>query len=343
MKKYEDYRFIDFIQDEYFVQWVKYRDEQADEFWKMWLARHPGKKEEVMHARKIINDIGYRYDPGLTEDNYVEMFENILKKGRQKPPRKHHYPFIVPVNLKIAASLAIIFVFTFVITQFQFVKEDPVPGPGYLTKQNPVGQKLVTWLEDGTKVHLNAGSSLRYPGSFTGSSRLVYLEGEAFFEVTGDTDRPFMVKTGAVQATVLGTSFNVRAYPSERSIEVAVAEGKVKVGHESHSVSFEHTLTRNQMTSYDITSKQATKQDFDPSIVLAWTKGIIHFKDASIQEIIRTLERWYGVNFVVNRELNLDKDFSFSYEQKSLEEILDGLSFAFDFEFEIQDKTVTLN
>ena len=341
--KYEDYKFIDFVQDEYFVHWVKHPDEQSDKFWKIWLAQHPEKREEVMHARKMINDIGYRYDPGLIEDDYVEMFESILKKGRQQPLKEHHDLFFLSKTLKVAASLAIIFVFVFVIVQLRPVKEDRVPALVVLKKQTPVGQKLITWLEDGTKVHLNAGSSLRYPESFSDSSRLVYLEGEAYFEVTEDTNRPFVVKTGIVQTTVLGTSFNVRAYPDENRIEVAVAEGKVTVGNESRSASFEYTLIRNQMTSYDVAAKQAIRQDFDPNTVLAWTKGIIHFKDANIQEVIGTLERWYGVTFVVNRALDLEKDFSFRYEQKSLEEILDGLGFAFDFEFEIQDKIVTLN
>ena len=341
--KYEDYKFIDFVQDEYFVHWVKHPDEQSDKFWKIWLAQHPEKREEVMHARKMINDIGYRYDPELVAYDYVEMFENILKKGRQQPLKEHHDPFFLSKALKVAASLAIIFVFAFVIIQLRPFREAPAPESVYLTKQNPVGQKLVTWLEDGTKVHLNAGSSLRYPESFSDSSRLVYLEGEAYFEVTEDTNRPFVVKTGIVQTTVLGTSFNVRAYPDESRVEVAVAEGKVKVGHESRSASFKYTLTRHQMTSYDLSAKKAIKQDFDPSIVLAWTKGIIHFKNANIREIIGTLERWYGVTFVVNRALDLEKDFSFRYEQKSLEEILEGLGFAFAFEYEIQDKIVTLN
>lgn len=344
MMKYEEYEFMDFVQDGYFVRWVKHPDEQADKFWRMWLEQHPEKREEVMHARNIIVDMGYQYDPELKGDDYVEMFENILKKGRQQPLRKHRHPFVFRWPMKIAASLAIAVTAFFILVQHNKVKEDPVPVTAFNTKQNPVGQKLVTWLEDGTKIHLNSGSGIKYPASFPDSLRIVYLEGEAYFEVSRDVVRPFVVVTNDVRTTVLGTSFNVKAYPGEGETNVAVSEGKVQVRHESPRTGMsEHTITRHEMISYDNVTKQAIKQDFDPDVVLAWTKGIIHFKDANIKEIIHTLERWYGVTFTIHRTLDMEKDFSFRYEKKSLEEILQGLGFAFGFEFEIQDKTVTIN
>ncbi|MDN5200081.1 FecR domain-containing protein [Fulvivirgaceae bacterium BMA10] len=343
--KYEDYSTVDFIKDEYFIRWVKDPDEQSDKFWKMWMAKHPEKREECLHARNMISDMGYQYDPELTEGDYVEMFEGVLKKSRQASLKQQRYnSSILSRTLKIAAVLAIILLSVFGVLRFLPIEQSQVVQLPVITKKSPMGQKTTTWLDDGTKVHLNAGSDISYPERFSDTVRVVYLKGEAYFEVTKDAERPFIVKTGNVQTTVLGTAFNVRAYPDESKINVAVVEGKVRVENSSSIAKrFKYTITRNQMTSYDLSSQRLTKEDFDPDEILAWTKGIIHFKGANINEIIRTLERWYGVTFVVNRQLNRDKDFSIIYKNKSLTEILEGLSFAFEFEFEINDKTVILN
>ncbi|MCG8308502.1 MAG: FecR domain-containing protein [Cytophagales bacterium] len=343
--KYEHYDIIDFIQDEYFIRWVKHPDEQSEKFWKMWMAGHPEKRDELMHARNIIIDLGYKYDPEFTEDDYVEIFEGVLQKSRQEPLKgRLDTSTFLSRALKVAAVIAVVVISVFTVRQFRLPGGGEVSGPVFVAKKNPVGQKIITWLEDGTKVHLNAGSSIHYPEKFRDSSRRVYLEGEAYFEVTKDPGRPFIVETGKVKTTVLGTAFNVRAYPDESKIEVAVVEGKVRVeGENGLSTRFEHTLRHNQMTSYDASGQRSVVRNFDPEEVLAWTRGIIHFKGANINEIIRTLERWYGVRFVVNRALDPDKDFSISYKNKSLEEILEGLSFAFDFEYKMDDKIVTLN
>ena len=82
--------------------------------------------------------------------------------------------------------------------------------------------------------------------------------------------------------------------------------------------------------------------NIDPEDVFAWTNGVISFKAANITEIVNTLERWYGVNFNIKLKLNTDKDFTFRYKNKSLEEILDGLGFAYGFEYKIDGKTITL-
>ncbi|MDN5212933.1 FecR domain-containing protein [Fulvivirgaceae bacterium BMA12] len=343
--KYEQYNTIDFIKDEYFIRWVKDPDEQSEKFWKMWIAKHPEKREEVMHARNMIADLGYKHDPKLSEHDYLEMFEGILKKSRQKSVKKP--PLNAPVlsrALKVAAVVILALGSVFTLMKLKPEGKPPTITTVFVSKKSPVGQKIITWLDDGTKVHLNAGSDIRYAEKFSDSLRLIHLRGEAYFEVTRDTSRPFVVKTGKVKTTVLGTAFNVKAYPDENKIDVAVAEGKVKVENESSlTTTFQHTITQNQMASFDISNQLATKQEFDPNEVFAWTKGIIHFNGADINEIITTLERWYGVTFVVNRPLNLDKDFTITYENKPLTEILKGLSFAFDFRFEINDKIVTLN
>jgi len=104
-----------------------------------------------------------------------------------------------------------------------------VPEINWQTKTVPNGQKLSLTLWDGTVVKVNSGSTISFPEEFSDSLREVHLEGEAFFEVNRDILRPFIIKSGNVETVVLGTSFNVNAYPNQEQIKVAVAEGKVKV------------------------------------------------------------------------------------------------------------------
>ena len=340
---YKEYTTIDFVEDEYFIRWVKSPDEQSEQFWKMWIAKHPEKRDEMMLAKSILLNLGYKHDPELSEDNYVDMFEGALKRSRTGSGGWFNSVSILPLVLKVAAVVAVVSGLIFSMSNFQLDSDPTLNKPVLLTKENPRGQKTITWLDDGTKVHLNAGSVIKYPGHFSDSARVVYVEGEAYFEVTKDPQRPFIVSTGNVRATVLGTMFNVRAYPDESKISVAVEEGVVRVENEDiNGSSFNHILTQNQMTSYDLPSKKSHKKTIDPDDVFAWTEGVISFKKANIEEILKTLERWYGVNIVLNRELNMDRDFTFKYQNKPLEEILKGLGFAFGFQYEINDKKITL-
>ncbi len=340
---YKEYSAFDFIEDEYFVRWVKNPDEQSEQFWKMWVAKYPEKAKEVMMAKSILLNLGYQHDPELSESDYLEMFEGALKRGRKSPnkPWLFHITFL-PVILKAAAVVAIIWGVIFSVDQVNLRNNSPANLVSTVTKQSPWGQKTTTWLEDGTKVHLNAGSTLNYPSIFSDSLREVAIEGEAYFEVAKDASRPFIVSANKVKTTVLGTTFNVRAYPDENTVDVAVAEGVVRVETESPNEIASQILRVNEMTSFNIMNGDLNTSKVDPEDVFAWTNGVISFKEANIEEIVKTLERWYGVTFLIDVKLNRDKDFTFRYTNKPLKEILDGLSFAYGFDYSIDDKTITL-
>jgi len=340
---YKEYTAFDFIEDEYFIRWVKNPDEQSEQFWKMWVAKYPEKSKEVMMAKSILLNLSYQHDPELSEDDYVEMFEGALKRSRIKPGKAWLLRLtFLPVMLKVAAFVAIIWGIAFSVYQVNLKNTISTPKVTLVTKQSPLGQKTISWLEDGTKVHLNAGSTIQYPSIFSDSTREVAVEGEAYFEVAKDASRPFMVSTEKVKTTVLGTIFNVRAYPEESRIDVAVKEGVVRVETTSKDQTDSRILRANEMNSYDIISNKSNRYNIDPEDVFAWTNGVISFKEANIDEIVRTLERWYGVTFNINVKLNRDKDFTFRYKNKPLKEILDGLSFAYGFEYKIDNKTITL-
>ncbi len=209
----------------------------------------------------------------------------------------------------------------------------------------PYGQKSTIKLSDGSIVKLNAGSKLRYPSQFSGPSRKVYLEGEAFFEIQENTSLPFLVTSGDIVTTVLGTSFNVKAHAEENMIKVALVTGKVKVSHKSLDKSqFDYTLVPNEMFTYHKEAGRSEKGYFDPSEALAWKNQTLFFENANLNEMTAVLQRWYGKKFIINNgDAIITRKFSGKFENnRSLEYVLDVLSLNSNFSYQITGDTVII-
>ncbi len=160
-----------------------------------------------------------------------------------------------------------------------------------LTITTPRGGQYQIFLPDGTKVWLNAESSLSYPASFTGKKyRSVEITGEAYFEVSHRKIQPFMVKTTTQTIEVLGTHFNINSYNDQGSTITTLQQGSVKVSNMS-SKSFILTPGKQSLT----TANEISVQDADFETDLAWKNGNMEFRDAHIQTIMKEVSRWYDV------------------------------------------------
>jgi transmembrane sensor len=211
----------------------------------------------------------------------------------------------------------------------------------YITKINPAGQKTAILLEDGSKVILNAASTLTYPEHFSSAERRLQLQGEAFFEVAKDANRPFTVVANGIATTALGTSFNIRAYEDEKNISIALATGKVKVDGNTHDGG-NYELHPGESITYDKEEKNFIKAFLDPKEQLAWKEGIIYFHDASFQQIINKLEQWYGVSFTVENHPGPSWKYTGEFDNENLENVLLSISYAKKFDFEINNDTVKI-
>lgn len=181
----------------------------------------------------------------------------------------------------------------------------------YNTLEIPRGGEYALQLADGSRVWLNAETRLRYPVAFAGTERRVELTGEAYFEVSKDATRPFIVRANGVDVRVLGTSFNVAAYGAE--VVTTLVEGRVAVEAGSKRV----TLEPDRQAVWD--GKQMEVRQVDASNYGLWRKGIFYFEDRRLEEILDALARWYGVEvFYVNPET---KDMRFTVEIKRYENI----------------------
>lgn len=190
-----------------------------------------------------------------------------------------------------------------------------------MVKTTDLGQKMNLTLADGTQVHLNSGSTIEFPERFEGNTREVKFEGEAFFEVAKDPNKPFIIKSGEIHTTVLGTSFNINTYQESRQIAVTVASGKVKVTSEDSEV----FLGPNEQGVFDKSTKTISKEQTDIAAFLLWKDGILQFEDVTLTEVAKSLEHWYGVTFVFGNDKVGGCHLTATYDNEILSAVLESI------------------
>ncbi|MBO9684228.1 MAG: FecR domain-containing protein [Flavisolibacter sp.] len=166
----------------------------------------------------------------------------------------------------------------------------------YHTLSTPKGGQYQLVLPDGSKVWLNAASSVKFPTTFTGKERKVEITGEAYFEVVHDADKPFIVSKGETYVQVLGTHFNVNAYEDEDALKVTLVEGSVKVSSQVGNKQETVILKPNEQAIVRPNAPLVTNHSPDTDAVIAWKQGLFEFKDAPIEDIMRQVARWYNVD-----------------------------------------------
>lgn len=162
----------------------------------------------------------------------------------------------------------------------------------------PYGKTSVITLPDGTKVSLNAGSRLIYPETFDSNTREVFLQGEAFFDVTHDRNHPFVVQTDDIRIKVMGTRFNISAYSTDNTYETVLAEGKVSLEQNSSGL-FDKSIEMEpgQLASFDRATRETSLTSIDTDNYILWTEGLLKFESTDLSRITKKLERFYNVSF----------------------------------------------
>lgn len=213
----------------------------------------------------------------------------------------------------------------------------------YNTLLVPRGGEYTLVLADGTRVHLNSESMLKFPVNFTGNFREVQLKGEAYFDVKTDLKRPFIVNTGSVITKVYGTSFNINSYPEKDLIITTLAEGNVSVLKPGDSSS-EVQLLPGEQSSFSKSAGSIQKLKVDINEFTAWKDGRFVFRDKTLQEITEILGRWYNVSFVFeNAEISGIRFTGNLKRYENIQQILSKISKTNEIKFTAYENTIYLN
>lgn len=207
--------------------------------------------------------------------------------------------------------------------------------------QVPLGGFYKLELSDGTKVWLNAGSELRYPMAFSGSERRVFLKGEGYFEVAKDRQKPFHVAMERAEVTVLGTAFNISAYPEEKEILTTLVNGSVRFHSAEENANV--TLTPGEQCVMETESGKTRVTKVDTELYTAWINGRFVFRDMPLEMIMRQLERWYDFQVTyVQPELKAEKFQGVIQRDTKIEDVFRAIELAMDVKFNINGKEVTI-
>lgn len=358
-----EYTVEDFMLDPEFRKWVLTSDEETKAYWKVFLEKHPEKYADMELARKAlvnlsrnvgeisetrIEDIWSKIHKVIEDPTEEQVERRIVALSSESTLRRfadrnphvryqaNHQFYRVAAILVLAFALGILFNLT-----HQHPQKGPVEAPlVYEEHTVPPGVKSTLTLQDGSKVILNSGSNLRYVKNFEADRRELFLVGEAFFEVAKDSLRPFVVKTGPMSTTALGTSFNITAYENEY-LDVALLSGRVNVALDFEEPK-QFNLEPGQGLLVKVGKREHRKRRIEEAKVLAWTKKTILFEQTPIEEAIRVLENWYGVKIEIRNRPEKDVLLSGKFVDQTLEGVLEGLSYSTRFDFQVNKDRVTL-
>lgn len=359
---HSSYTTEDFVLDKEFRDWVLEPDNESNKYWQEWMETNPDKVDIIKSAIALIQNLPVEQHQ-LSAEEVSQITKNIeaaIDQGEAngKESREDNIIPISPYSLtmkeirqgknkmyikwmKVAAAIAMLTAISFVFYD-NFRTDEPLTTFEVINKENPKGQKSTIYLNDGSKIILNANSSISYRKPFRKDKREITLEGEAFFEVAKDENRPFTVKSGNIATTALGTSFNIKAYPEGQQVKVSLATGKVRIDEVSNNANNNtHLLEPGQELTYSPISGY-TKTPFDNDEVLAWVHGVIHFKNADAEAVITKLESWYGVDIDTANESTRTWNITARFDNESLENVLQSLSYSEKFEYTINEKNILI-
>ena len=265
-------------------EWMKESDENAGELFRM---------EEIYQLGKF----------PFEEENLVAKAERRLGRRLEQENQKRQEVFKLKSVLRYAAAIVGVIVLAAGLAYWFRNKAEEL-----VVASAAHGQVREMLLPDGTKVWLNQSSVLKYPRAFEGKERHVYLDGEAYFEVARNHEKPFTVKSQAMDVRVLGTSFNIKCRPDNSFAETTLVEGEVEVKDKSDKGRI--TLLPGQKAVLNrVTGRMQVKQ-VDPKMEIVWHNDLIPFEKSSIFQIAAALERFYGVKIILSPDVDSTNTYS---------------------------------
>lgn len=348
-------------------------------------------KNECTHE-ELLNMLGWLKDPSneKTIDQLIKedwgnfeakeinssstkaSFETLKQRiaDIQKDAVKNNGYKIIRIALRIAAGFLLPVAVGW--ATFYILQKHTKPEPMAFNEITaPLGSKTNIQLADGTKVWLNSGSKLRIPQKFEGHYREVTLTGEAFFDVKRDTTRPFMVRTSKLNIKVLGTSFNVKAYPEEGTIETTLVKGSVTITKTNGNASNQEVTylkpnqratfvketgnlvlaeTEKKLVKQEVKIKQDKKREekmffiknIDTEPFVAWKDDKLVFKYEDFESLCIKLQRWYGVQINIKSEELKKYHYTGVLQRETINDVIKILKLTMPIRYEINHSIIDL-
>jgi ferric-dicitrate binding protein FerR (iron transport regulator) len=361
MKDFRLYDISDFVIDEDFIRWVHEQREEDNLFWNTWLQQHPDKHLLVATARRIVESIQFpqsNINEAQVEQEVSRLMNTITTRQIKEEPEK---ATVVAFKWWYAAAILLLCVTG---TWYFYIRDNKVPPYAYsamvAAKQliehvNTSLKPLLLQLPDGSQVTLAPKSRISYAHTFgsadtarNGVTRDVYLLGEAFFQVTKNPHRPFRVFANEIVTKVLGTSFTVRSFEKDTTIQVTVRTGKVSVYAQAaapaSSKMSEIILTPNQQLVYERTGQKFQKVLLNNPVMIvprAVERSLV-YDDAPLDKVFGDLSKVYGINIVFDNELLKKCTVTADLSSESFYQKLSLICSAIDAHYELIDGQVVI-
>ena len=352
------------LTDERFINYCLHRNEQDVLYWEKFIRDNPGELSRIEELRMMvlltshnIHEIELKNQIALLNEK-IELSEALIEHNKSVPFTK------IFSGWRITAAAACLLIIAGLGYYYISVgtTQPSLSAQVYLTKS---AEKKSLVLPDGSKVILNAESNIAIPADFGNKDRRVILDGEAFFDVTHDAEKPFIVQTSRMDVKVLGTAFNVKAYHADATYETSLIRGSIQL-----SLKKEHTTVMLRPNEkYVLREKDENKpvvlpetiavknrnytnegllpvkiDKKDTSIVeVSWTDNKLAFADEPFEEVAKKLERWYGVSIKITDPEIAGIPYTASFRNEDIMNVLAALQFSKPFTFKKENNEIIIS
>lgn len=300
-----------FFENDEFIKWATNPDAASNTYWSAWIQKNPHRADDLSKAKQIAKDLAKAQKPlnaeKLSKDIWknihatIEVPKNVIPIAPYRSKRKNYFIAASVAGLLMAASSLYFLLNTN--KNGGTLASQPIASVvvnNDLQHINSSAQSRVVYLVDGSKVTLQPGSSIKHAVFLQKDKREIYLDGDAFFEVAKDPNRPFYVYAHDIVLRVLGTSFNVKTNKSTGNITVVVRTGKVSVYKKSNITQAQFILTPNEGIRYSAQTQSILKSEGDDDFLTSNSKpeaaGVsFNFEEMPVAKIFNTLEEAYGI------------------------------------------------
>lgn len=305
--------------------------EGMDEFYK-WVNENPDNKKLFFEAKTIFDSVSNNSVLDIN-DSWQRLLDkkNSDRQTKHTPLWKHMSKYAAVASIAIILTSA--FFFFFVNNEFTPPSAEYISGDGI--------QSDMIILPDGTKVNIGAKTNFRFDPDYGKKGRIVYLEGEAYFDVAKHKDKPFIVKVNGQDIEALGTKFNVMAYASDSIYTTTLLEGSVSLS--TQNIAKKTILKPDQQFTYNKNNKSIAVSEVDASLYTAWINGYYYFSDQDLKLILSKLTDIYGITFEVSSETLINKKFTGTfYRGQSVSNILEIINLSIPIKYKMKEDHVII-